>query len=153
MCTRRGFSLAYDAREDFLQARQADFRSPNHALVTNDSAGFSCDRHRTCVHHTARTIAFASDYSLTGRQRFMIATFCKPLGLLFPTWGNTGLDTHTAWQAVHNGDRCIQFQHRPVLVISALYAIFWGFSAFRWYWADSTSILYTDCIWPSTNDF
>ena len=98
-------------------------------LVTNDSAGFSCNRHRTCGHHTAWTIALTSDYSLIGRQRFTIATFCKRLGLLFPTRGNTGVDTHTAWQAVYNGDRRIRFQDGPVLVIAALYAVFWGFSA------------------------
>ncbi len=106
VCTHGAFSLAYNVLADFLQAWQEDFRSPNHSLVTNDSAGFLCNRHHTCVHHTARTIALASDYSVTDRQRFTITTFCKPLGLLFPTWGNMGLDTTQR-------DHHIWFQHRP----------------------------------------
>ncbi len=60
---------------NFSRFQQADFRSPNHALVTNDSTGFP--------YNTACTITLSSDYSLTGRQRFMITTFCKPLGLLY----------------------------------------------------------------------
>ncbi len=48
-----------------------------------------------------------------------------------------GTGQHTAWQGVYNGDRHIRFQHIPVLVISALYSIFWGLSALP---------LDTDCI-------
>ncbi len=50
-CTCRGFNLAYDACKDFLLALAADFQSPKHALVTNELACFSCDRHHMCVHH------------------------------------------------------------------------------------------------------
>ena len=58
-------SLTYDECDGLSRIQQADFQSSTEALVTNNSAGFSCDRHCTCVHHTARTIALASDYSLT----------------------------------------------------------------------------------------
>ncbi len=76
-------------------------------------------------------------------QRFTIASFREPQGLLFPTRGNTGLDTHTSWQDVRNGDRCIWFQRGPALVMSAPYAIFWGFSAFPLILNWLYTILYT----------
>ncbi len=84
-----------------------------------------------CMQSLSQAISHWQD-----RRRFRIATFLQPLGLLFPALGNTGLDTHTAWQAVHRGDRCIRIWHEPVLVISAFYAIFCGFSAFCCFWTD-----------------
>ena len=122
----------------FSRLRQADFWSPNHALVTNGSAGCPCNTARVWVSQHAK-IALASDHSLTGTA-FKFAAFNSLTGtavqdrsfwnhrlLLFPTRGNRGLDTHTAWQVVHRDNHHIRFQHESVLVISALYAIFWGF--------------------------
>ncbi len=77
------------------------------------------------VRASLQAIAITSDFSLTDRQRFTIATLQPQAATIcFPheeirDW------THTySVTAVYNGDRHIQFQHGPVLVISALYAIF-----------------------------
>ncbi len=60
---------------------------------------------------------------------------CKPLGLLFLTWGNTGLDTHTAWHAVYNCDRHIWFQREPLRLLN-----FTADSELTW------NSQYTNCI-------
>ena len=70
----------------------------NPALVTNDLAGFSCDRHRMCVRH-----CMLSRYHkrlFTDRQTAIHDHNFATIGChyLFPTRGNTGLDKHTAWQ-------------------------------------------------------
>ena len=105
------------------QATAGGLPVTNPALVTNYSVGLSCERHRMCLRHCTF-------------NRYHKRLFTDRLP--FPIWGNTRLDTHTAWQAVYNSDHHIRFQHDPVLVISMLYAIFWGFPAFRWLWADLT---------------
>ncbi len=66
-----------------------------HALVTNVLAGYSCDKHRTCV-RTAR-YRYHKRFSLTGHRFTMSAIHDR---CSFPTRENARLDTHTQRQAV-----------------------------------------------------
>ena len=79
-----------------------------------------------CVtaHSIAQSLNHKRLFQADGDSQSLLCNHRLP----FPTRGNTWLDTHTAWQAVYNDDRRIRFQHNPVLVISAFYAIFWSFS-------------------------
>ncbi len=83
------------------------------------------DRNCTCVRITTCIMTITSDYSLTGTA----IHDCYIWNHCFPH-EETELGQHVQPQTVHKGDRHIRSQREPVLVISVLYPIFWGFSAF-----------------------
>ncbi len=118
-----------------------DFRSPTHTLVTaNGARQASHAQHlntaRVCVSQHAQSLLQAIiDRQHSDSRSLLFCNLYHCCSFSHTRKHRTGA-SRTASQAVHNGDRRIWSQREPVLVISALHAIFWGFSAFpmilRW---------------------
>ena len=102
--TRRGFSLAYDARGGtFSRLWQADFRSPNLALMTNGLIGRLLVRQAPHVYAPLHAQSLSEAISHWQAQRFTIATFATIGCHYFPhqetqNWGN--MYSHKLYTAV-----------------------------------------------------
>ncbi len=109
--------------------RKADFRSPNHALVTNGSIGRLLVRQAPHVHASLHAQSLSKAISHWQAQRFTIAAFATIGCHCFPheetqNWGN--MYSHKLYTTVITA-------YDPTWTspynFSVLHAIFWGSSA------------------------
>ncbi len=136
-------------RWTFSRLRQADFRSPNHALVTNDDAqpaGFPCNTARMCVLQHAQSLSQVINHRQA--QRFKVTAFATLGCCCFPHkethW--TGAICHKLYINVittHDpyANQLLWFQRTSCYLLRLL-----SFTADSFFELSQTKSQYTDCI-------